>query len=80
MSRDRSVRCGAPSVSEVHNLYDEVVVGCTSDEVAEQYKRRPIVCFKDRVKVLEACRYVDRVVEAPLYHAAAFLDKHNIII
>jgi cytidyltransferase-like protein len=63
---------------KVHNLYDEVVVGCTSDDVAEQYKRRPIVCFKDRVKVLEACRYVDRVVEAPLYHAAAFLDKHNI--
>lgn len=44
---------------------DYLIVGVLADEVVQGYKRDPIIPLSDRVKVIEACRYVDRVLIAP---------------
>jgi glycerol-3-phosphate cytidylyltransferase len=39
-----------------------VIIGLNSDEFVQRYKGRPpVVPYSDRLAVLEACRYVDRV-------------------
>ncbi len=58
---------------------DWVIVGVLSDEVAAEYKRRPIMTLAERVAVIEACRYVDEVLpDAPYRVTTAFLDEHDI--
>lgn len=44
---------------------DYLIVGVLADDTVEEYKREPIITLEDRVKVVEACRYVDQVVVAP---------------
>jgi cytidyltransferase-like protein len=44
---------------------DYLIVGVLADDVVEGYKREPILTLQERVKVIEACRYVDQVVVAP---------------
>ena len=58
---------------------DWLVVGVLSDDTAASYKRRPIMTLAERVAVIEACRYVDEVIEnAPFHVTEAFLDEHAI--
>ena len=58
---------------------DWLVVGVLSDETAASYKRRPVMTLAERVAVIEACRYVDEVIEdAPFRVTEAFLDEHAI--
>lgn len=45
-----------------HEAFDEVVVALNTDEFAERYKRKPVMSLHERMEVVEACRYVDRVV------------------
>lgn len=41
----------------------EVIVSLNTDEFILSYKgRRPVMSYKERKEVLEACRYVDRVI------------------
>lgn len=40
----------------------EVVVGLMGDDAATRYKRRPVMTLAERAAIVEACRYVDRVV------------------
>lgn len=42
-----------------------LIVGVLADDVVEGYKRTPILSLDDRVKIIEACKYVDQVVVAP---------------
>lgn len=45
------------------NLGDRVIVGLNTDEFVERFKgRRPVVPYDGRAEVLNACRYVSRVV------------------
>lgn len=44
---------------------DYLIVGVLADDTVEEYKREPILTLEDRVKVVEACRYVDQVIVAP---------------
>jgi cytidyltransferase-like protein len=44
---------------------DYLIVGVLADETVEEYKREPIFSLSDRVKVIEACKYVDEVIVAP---------------
>jgi ethanolamine-phosphate cytidylyltransferase/choline-phosphate cytidylyltransferase len=60
-------------------LGDVLVVGVHSDGTVESYKRRPIMTMDERVRVVEACRYVDEVVpDAPLRIDEAFIREHRI--
>jgi cytidyltransferase-like protein len=62
-------------------LGDSVVVGVISDELAETYKRRPIMTMAERIAVIEACRYVDEVIpDAPLVVTSEFLRVHGIAL
>lgn len=42
----------------------ELIVGLNNDEFVFRFKhKKPVISFDNRKKVLESCRYVDRVVE-----------------
>lgn len=42
---------------------DYLIVGVSTDELVEEYKhKRPVICYDERVAIVEAIRYVDRVV------------------
>lgn len=42
---------------------DQLIVGVTTDELcAERKGKQPIICQRDRVAIVKAIRYVDRVV------------------
>jgi cytidyltransferase-like protein len=57
-------------------LGDRVIVGIPTDENTNSYKPRPIMKLEERVAVVAACRYVDRVIpDAPMVVHAAFLDS-----
>ena len=51
------------------DVYDKVIVGVGSDNLVESYKRKPIIPYDDRVKLLESCKYVDEI-----YHNAPVLN------
>lgn len=61
------------------SMGDRLVVGIHSDETIRSYKRDPVMKMNERIKVVEACRYVDQVIpEAPLVIKEEYLKKHNI--
>jgi cytidyltransferase-like protein len=61
------------------DLGDELVVGVHSDATAESYKRTPVMTLDERVRVVEACRYVDEVIpDAPFGIGADWLSRHRI--
>jgi len=58
-------------------LGDVLVVGVHSDETVASYKRAPIMSMDERIRVVEACRYVDEVVaDAPLQLTDEYLREH----
>lgn len=57
----------------------DLIVGVCSDEDVSKYKRDPIMSLKERVAVIESCKYVDEVIPAaPAVTSAAFIQKHKI--
>jgi cytidyltransferase-like protein len=44
---------------------DYLIVGVLADDEIAGYKRYPILTLDERVKVIEACKYVDEVVVGP---------------
>jgi len=42
-----------------------LIVGILADDVVQGYKREPILSLEERVKVIEACKFVDEVIVAP---------------
>lgn len=64
---------------KAHEFGDEVVVGLISDEVAEGYKRRPILTLKERVTSVQGCKYVTEVLpNCPLSVTEEWINEHNI--
>ena len=58
---------------------DALVVGVHSDATAGSYKRVPVMTMDERVRVVEACRYVDEVIpDAPLEVGADWISRHRI--
>lgn len=42
---------------------DYLIVGVSTDELVEKYKnKRPIIAYEERVAIVEAIKYVDKVV------------------
>ena len=58
-------------------LGDRLIVGLVGDADVGTYKPLPILTFAERLGVVRACRFVDRVVEqpVPLTPKCAFLDS-----
>lgn len=63
----------------VKELGGTLYVGVHNDESIISYKRHPVMNMNERIIVIEACKYVDRVIpDAPLYITEEFLIKYNI--
>jgi len=66
-------------LKEAKSLGNILYVGIHSDESVEKYKRIPIISMEDRISVIEACKYVDKVIhDAPLIITEEYIKKHNI--
>ena len=53
-----------------------IIIGLISDKYVESYKRKPIMTYLERYKVLKSCKYVDEIVEYNL--EKNFMEKNNI--
>jgi cytidyltransferase-like protein len=63
----------------VKELGGTLYVGVHNDETIIRYKRHPVMTMEERIIVIEACKYVDRVIpNAPLQITEEFLNKYNI--
>lgn len=57
---------------------DYLIVGVSTDELVRTYKNKtPIVCFEERKAIVEAIRYVDKVVpQTSMDKLAAWHELH----
>ena len=61
------------------NYGDNLIVGIHSDEVVMTYKRKPVCSMKERIFVVDSCKYVDKIIpDAPLIITKEYADKHQI--
>ena len=61
------------------NPGDLVFIGILDDETVKAYKRTPVLSIDCRKKVLEACRYVDKVLtDVPPIISKDYIDLHSI--
>lgn len=57
---------------------DYLIVGVSTDELVEQYKnKRPVICYEERVQIVEAIRYVDKVVPQVNRDKFAAWEEHR---
>lgn len=58
---------------------DELIVGVHSDDDVASYKRPPVLDMAERIAVIEACCYCDKIIPyAPLVITREFLQEHSI--
>lgn len=70
-------------LKKIKELYNNstILIGVISDEVATKYKRKPIINEDDRVKMIKACKYVDKIIKnPPLKINEEFMNKYKIDI
>ena len=61
------------------NEDDKLYVGIHNDKTVEEYKRVPILTMDERIKVLECCKYIDKIIpDAPLKITDEFLKLHGV--
>jgi cytidyltransferase-like protein len=66
-------------ISEYKMEDDKLYIGIHNDETVEEYKRKPILTMDERIKVLEGCKYIDKIIpDAPLNITDEFLKLHGI--
>jgi cytidyltransferase-like protein len=66
-------------LAKARSMGDRLIVGVSSDEIAESYKRTPILTLSERAEVVAGCRYVDLVIPgAPAPLTEGFLHEHAI--
>ena len=57
---------------------DYLIVGVSTDELVQLYKQKlPFIPFKERVAIVEACRYVDEVVTQENRDKYAAYEKYK---
>jgi len=61
-------------------LGDILVVGIATDRLAEEYKRKPIIPFEQRMEIVEAIKYVDTVVDYDSLDVTALLKNLDVDI
>ena len=66
-------------LKRVKQFGDILLVGIHNDETIMSYKRKPVMNMKERIMVVESCKYVDKIIpNAPLYITKDYLNKYNI--
>ena len=65
-------------LKQCRELGDYLIVGIHSDKDVESYKRKSILSFEERIKVVKACKYVDKVIKGPLIITIELLEKYKI--
>ena len=69
------------AIKQCAKLGTEVVIGVVSDKDTESYKRIPIINEVMRCEIIEACKYVNKVIfPAPLIVTPKFVKENNIDI
>ena len=61
-------------------LGDRLIVAINSDRIVESYKRKPYISERDRLAVVEACRYVDEAFVIDTFDNTEAIVKNNINI
>ena len=57
----------------------KLIVGVHNDETVMSYKRKPVLSMKERIAVIESCKYVDQVIpNAPLVVTTKYLEENQI--
>ena len=64
---------------KARNIAKKLIVGVNTDESVKNYKGNyPAISFFDRVTILEACRFVDGVLESDLTFDIKVLKKYKV--
>jgi cytidyltransferase-like protein len=71
------------SIKEINDKYkktnDKIYVGIHNDIVVESYKRKPILNMNERIKIIECCKYIDKIIpNAPLRVTKEYIDLYKI--
>lgn len=61
-------------------LGNRLIVAINDDEMVGTYKRRPIVHERDRLAVVEACKYVDEAFLIGNYDNKPMLEKYKVSV
>jgi ethanolamine-phosphate cytidylyltransferase len=58
---------------------DQIYIGVHNDAAVASYKRTPILTMEERIKVLEGCKYIDKIIpDAPLTVTDEYVKLHGI--
>ncbi|CDL84098.1 adenylyltransferase/cytidyltransferase family protein [Xenorhabdus szentirmaii] len=55
-----------------------LIVGVATDEDTQAYKRKPVIPYEQRVKMINSLDFVDKVITAPLFTNKQFYDFFSI--
>lgn len=62
-----------------HKLSRRLIVGVNTNKSIKKHKGSfPVISYRDRVKVLKACKYVDKVVKSDLTFSVRKLKRRNV--
>ena len=69
-------------LERIKNKYPNstMVIALHTDESVQKYKRKPILTYQERYKVLESCKYVDEIIEfdCDMTIDEIFLKKYDV--
>lgn len=57
-----------------------LVVGVATDEDTQSYKRKPVIPYEQRIKMIKSLDFVDKVITAPLFTNKQFYDFFGITL
>jgi len=64
-------------LTDAKKLGDYLIVGIFSDDIAESFKRKPIITLQDRLEIIRHCKIVDDVVVQYELHPGKNLKKYK---
>lgn len=60
------------------NLGGTLIVGVNTDELVQSYKRKPVISYEERKRIVNALKCVDKTIPHPALNEVEMLDKYNI--
>lgn len=65
-------------LEEASKFGDKLIVGVLDDDDCVIINKEPCNKFDERIRVVESCKFVNKVVKAPFTIDANFMNKYNI--